>query len=184
MKLADWNDDRWIGQHADWGWVLGYGIFLAVIGCLALLQPIATGLATGLLVAFALISGGVLGVVAGFTARGWRSRWLDVAVGLLSLLLGFAVVWNPFLGAFSLVWAIGLWLVVCGGLEISAGLNPVLHRGWLLGLGVIDILLGFTLLIAGPSAALVILAAIVGVSFLLRGAFLSGFALRLRRQDR
>lgn len=184
MKLADGNQDRWIAQHDGWGWILGYGILLAVIGALALLQPVATDIATGLLLAFVLIGGGILGLVAGLNAKGWRSRWLDIAIGLLSLLLGFAVIWNPFLGAFSLVWAIGLWLVVCGGLEISAGMNPVLHRGWLIVLGVIDILLGFYLMLTGPADALVILAVIVGLSFLFRGCFLMIFAFRLRRPAR
>lgn len=180
MKMTDWGDDRWMRQHTGWGWILAYGVLLAVIGALALLQPIATGLATGLLLAFVLISGGVLGILAGFTAKGWRSHWLDVAVGLLSLLLGLAVLWNPFLGAFSLVWAIGLWLLVCGGLEVSAGFRPALHRGWLILLGVIDILLGIYLVLAGPADALVILAVLVGLSFLVRGIFLAIFGLRLR----
>ncbi len=181
MKPTDWNHHRWTRQHSSWGWILGYGIQLAAIGVLALVQPIATGLATGLFLAFMLISGGVLGIIAGFTEKGWRSRWLDIAVGTLSLLLGLAVIWNPLLGAFSLVWAIGLWLVICGGLEFSAGLNPVPHRGWLLFLGVIDILFGVYLLFAGAADALLILAVIVGLSFLFRGVFLSIFAIRLRQ---
>lgn len=171
---------QWVGQHGGWVWILAYGILLAVIGLLALMEPIAADFATGLFLAFVLISGGGLGILAGITARGWHSRWLDIAVGLISLLFGFLVLWNPFLGAFSLVWAIGLWLVICGGLEISASLRPALHRGWLIFLGALDLLLGFYLLVAGPADALLILAVLVGFSFLMRGVFLSLFALRMR----
>ncbi|WP_454884168.1 HdeD family acid-resistance protein [Sphingomonas oryzagri] len=160
---------------------MGYGILLTATGMLALFLPIAAGFATGLFLGFVMTAGGILGIIAGVTTKGWHSRWLDIVVGTLSLLLGLAMIWNPFLGAFSLVWAIGLWLIVCGGLELTAGFDHAPHRGWLLFLGVIDILLGIYLLFVGPADALVILAVVVGLSFVFRGVFLSTFVLRFRQ---
>ncbi|WP_454887554.1 HdeD family acid-resistance protein [Sphingomonas oryzagri] len=180
MGSFDRYDYLRAGPGSGWGWIVAYGLLLAVIGLLALLQPIATSFATGVFLAFVLISGGVLGIAAGIMERGWRSRWLDIAVGLLSLLFGAIVIWNPFLGAFSLVWAMGLWLMACGGMEIASGLTPALHRGWLIVLGVIDILLGAYLVLAGPADAMLILALFVGLSFLVRGVFLGVLGIRLR----
>ena len=184
MRARRWNDDPWLRQNAGWGWITAYGLLLVAIGVLALAQPVATDFATGLFLAVVLIGGGILGIAAGIAAKGWRSRWLDIAVGLLSLLLGVAAACNPFLGAFSLVWGIGLWLLMCGFLEIAAGLAPALHRTWLLALGAIDILLGVYLLWAGPVDALVILALLVGLSFLVRGIFLTILGLRIRSVGR
>lgn len=175
------DHDRPFGPSGGWGWILAYGILLAVIGAIALVEPLATGLATGFIVAYVLIVGGILGIVAGLSGSGWRHKWLDIAVGLLSLVLGLLVLWNPFVGAFSLVWAIGFWLVAIGALEISVAFRSARHRGWLIFLGIVDLLLGVALLFAGPASALFFLAVVIGTSFIFRGVFLSVFALRLRK---
>lgn len=180
MNGSIWDHERPFGLSKGWGWILLYGILLAVVGVAALAEPLATGVVTGFFVAYVLIVGGVLGIVAGFSGKGWRSKWLDIAVGLLSLIIGLLVLWNPFVGAFSLVWAIGFWLVVIGVLEISAAVRSAHHRGWLILLGIIDVVLGIALLIAGPVTALLVLAAVIGISFIFRGVFLILFALRLR----
>jgi len=187
MTLSERQGDPWFRdpsllQGTGWGWILAYGVMLAVIGVLALVEPLATGFATGIFLAFVLVVGGILGIVAGFSARGWRSSWLDFAVGLISLVLGLLILWDPFAGALSLVWAIGLWLVLCAIMEFAAAARTALHRGWLIVLGIIDLVMGLALMFAGPAAALVFLAMVVGISFLLRGLFLAIFALRLRRR--
>lgn len=180
MTIAGYQD-RTIDARSSWGWVLTYGILLAVVGILALVEPVVTGLITGLFVALILICGGVAGITAGVTARGWRSRWLDIAIGCLSLALGLLVAWKPLLGAITLVWWVGMWLLLCGCLEFAAGLRPMPHRGFLMALGITNALLGTFLMLIGPANALFILAAMIGFSFLLRGAFLCRFALHLRK---
>lgn len=167
-----------------WGWVFAYGVLLAVIGFIAIIEPLATGLATGFLLGSSLIVAGIAGIAAGVSKRGWRSNWIDVVVGLVSLLFGLLVLVNPFAGAMSIVWMMGLWLMVIGILEVSAAIRSAHHRGWLAFAGIVDALLGIALLLAGPATALLVLAAIVGISFISRGVFLVFFALRLRRLDR
>ncbi len=162
------------------GWIFAYGLLLMAIGIIALARPLATGLATGLFIAFLLLAGGVAGLVAGFSGRGWRSNWLDAVTGLLSLLLGLLVLADPFAGALSLVWMIGLWLLLVGAFELVAAMRSSTHRGLLALLGALDVLLGIGLLLVGPVAALMMLAVMVGVSFLFRGAFLVLLVLRLR----
>lgn len=176
-----WTDDRGIRHSGNWGWVMAYGVLLLVIGVFALLEPLATGLATGMFIAALLICGGTLALIAGFTTRGWHSRWLDIVTGVLALALGVLMLWHPFLGAFSLVWFIGLWLFGSGILELMAGLRAAPHRAMLILLGVVDVVLGFSLFLAGPLTALIVLAILVGVSFLFRGALMCALALRLRR---
>lgn len=168
------------GLPTGWGWIFTYGLLLALLGIFALAEPLATGLATGVFIAAVLIMAGIVGIVAGFSGRGWRSHWLDAVVGLLSLLLGFMVLVNPFAGAISVVWMIGLWLLLIGILEIAAAARSMHHRSWLAFLGIVDVLLGISLLVVGPVAALLVLATIVGISFIFRGTFLVIFALRLR----
>ncbi|PZU64026.1 DUF308 domain-containing protein [Sphingobium sp.] len=164
-----------------WGWIFAYGTLLAIIGVVAIGEPLATGFVTGFFLGVALIVSGIAGIAAGFSRRGWRSNWLDNVVGSLSLLLGLLVLINPFAGAVSIVWAIGVWLIAIGILEVSAALRSAHHRAWLSFVGLVDALLGIALLLAGPATALAVLATIVGISFILRGVFLALFALWLRR---
>lgn len=169
-------------KSAPNGWlgILCYGILLTALGILALFRPLAADLATGLLLSMVLIIGGIVGLAAGFTTNGWHHRWVDSLVGLFSLGFGILILWHPLVGAFSLLWAVGLWLLLCGGAEVAAGWKPAYNHPWLLLLGAFNILLGLYLVFAGPAAALVILAVMVAISFLARGVTLTVFALQLR----
>lgn len=181
---TNWNGNDATGAgapRAAWGWVLVYGILTSIIGVIALLNPVVTGLATGVLLGFSLLIYGVFAVVAGFSSLATRSRWIEILLGVLALVAGVIVLVNPFAGALSLVWAIGAWLLVIGIFEIIAAVKTAQDRGWRLFLGVVDALLGAYLLFTGPGAGLVFLAVMFGISFLFRGAFLIALALGLRR---
>jgi uncharacterized membrane protein HdeD (DUF308 family) len=168
-------------QHATgWRWIMAYGLILLVISVLALLRPVAAGIAIGLFLGMILVVGGVAGLVAGMTNRGWHSRWLDVAVGGLSIVLGVLFFRNPFAGAFSLIWLIAIWAIVIGALELLAATRLHFGRGWLVFVGVVNLLLGALLLFSGPATDLAFLALLVGISFIVRGGLLMTFGWQLR----
>lgn len=175
---------RPMGQHRlgrHWGWVLGYGIFLIVVGIFAMLHPLATGLAMGVLLGVSFLFSGVGALIAAFKDAGWQSRAVDILFGLLSLLAAGACIVNPFSGAVAIVWIIGVVFLIMGGFELAAGFRAGRDRGWLILLGVIDGLLGAWAAFFMPAdTALVALATLVGFAFLFRGALLSALAFRLR----
>lgn len=164
-----------------WGWILAYGIAVLLIGVLALANPIATGFATGVLIAFVLIAYGVFAIATSFSSLKGRARWIELLLGLLALAAGLATLFLPVVGALWLVWSIGAWLLVSGVLEVVSAVRFRTDRGWRLFLGVVDVLIGLWLLMAGPVTGLAFLAVLVGLSFLLRGVFLILLALALRR---
>jgi uncharacterized membrane protein HdeD (DUF308 family) len=164
-----------------WGWLLAYAILTLIIGLVALLNPVATGLATGLLMGVSLLFYGAFAIVAGVSSLAGRARWLEILLGVLALVASVVVLLNPFAGALSLVWAIGAWLLLIGVLEVVAAFKASQDRGWRLFLGAMDLLLGAYLLFTGPAAGLIFLAVVFGLSFLLRGVFLVALALGLRR---
>lgn len=172
-------------NHAEsgggWGWILAYGIAVLLIGVFALANPIATGFATGILIAFVLISFGVFAIATSFSSLKGRARWIELLLGLLALLAGLATLFLPYVGALSLVWMIGAWLLVSGVLEIASAIRFPVDRGWRFFLGVVDTLIGLWLLMAGPVTGLAFLAVLVGISLLLRGVFIIMLALALRR---
>ena len=164
-----------------WRWVLAYGIIVILIGFLALLNPLATGFATGLLLALVLIVYGVAALISAVSSVTQRGRWIELALGLLALALGVLLLFSPYLGALSLVWATGFWLFVSGVLQIGCAIRVKADRAWRLLLGLVDVALGLILLFSGPLTGLAFLALMVGISFLFRGVFLITLALGLRR---
>jgi len=164
-----------------WGWILAYAVLVIAIGILALVNPIATGFATGVLVGGMLLVYGVMAIAAGLSALSNRGRWIELLLGILALIAGVVILFNPFAGALSLVWAIGAWLLVAGVFEIVGAFRSAEDRGWRLFLGAVDVVLGALLLFSGPAIGLTYLAFAVGFSFLFRGIFLILVALGIRK---
>lgn len=164
-----------------WGWILAYGVIMILIGVLALLDPVATGAATGLLIGVILVVYGIFAIMAGLSSLSRRARWIELLLGVLGVLAGAMTIVNPFAGALSLVMLIGAWLLVSGICEIVSRVRIAHDRAWRLLLGVLDVVLGGLLLFGGPVTGLVFLAYAVGISLLFRGAFLITLAMALRR---
>lgn len=173
-----------IHHKTGWGWILAYGVIVILIGLLALLNPLATGVATGFLLGVMLVVFGIFAIAAGLSSLSGRARWIELLLGVLSTLAGVVTIFNPFAGALSLVLLIGAWLLVSGIFEIVSAFRIAHDRVWRLLLGVLDVVLGGLLLFSGPGTGLVFLAFCVGISFLFRGVFLVMLALGLRRVAR
>ncbi len=169
------------GRTTGWGWILAYAVLVILIGILALANPMATGLATGVLISVILLIYGGTAIAAGVSALSKRARWTEIALGVLALVAGGLVLLNPFAGALSLVWAVGAWLLVAGIFQIVSAFRAAHDRGWRLLLGVTDAVLGGLLLFSSPALGLAWLAVAVGISFLLRGFFLILLALGIRK---
>lgn len=179
---------RWSASSNDpvpmktgWGWILAYGLLLIAVGFLALVNPLATGLATGLVLAVALIAYGIAALISAASAFAHRGRWIELVLGLLALGAGAFVLFAPYMGALSLVWTIGFWLSVSGVFEIISALRFATDRWWRLFLGVIDLVLGLVIAFADPYSSLFFLAMIVGIALLFRGVFFITLAMGLRR---
>lgn len=171
-------DDRQSGS--GWGWVFAYGVLLILGGILAFLNPMAAGFAAGVIFGVSLIAYGVFALIAAFSGS-VRSKILEALLGVIAILAGVFALFDPFQGAASFAWAIGVWLLMSGVLQIVYAIQGDADRGWRLALGVIDVLLGGFLAFSGPLVGVAFIAAIVGFSFLLRGIFLVILANGLRK---
>ena len=157
-KLSEWP-----------GWDFVPGIAFMVIGVLALTQPPLTSLATGLYVGAMLVVGGAFAFAGGFVNIGQRGAWLMVLLGLLSVGAGVMMFYNPVAGAVSLVWVLGAWLLAGGILELVLAFNVPVGRGWLILVGLVDVIMGVFVVMMDPAQALTFLGYFVGVSFIVRG---------------
>jgi uncharacterized membrane protein HdeD (DUF308 family) len=164
-----------------WGWLLAYGAVVILVGLAALLNPVATGVATGVMLALGLTFYGVIAIATALLFLMGGARVVELLLGAAALLAAFIIFDEPLAGALSLIWVIGVWLLMSGVFHIGSALRLPIHRGWRLFLGALDVVLGLFLLLDGPATGLFVLTLLVGVSFLSRGFALVGAAFALRR---
>jgi uncharacterized membrane protein HdeD (DUF308 family) len=102
-----------------WWAVLLEGVAGVVIGLVTFFWPSVTGLALlYLIAAWALITG-IFEIVAAIQLRRViTNEWMYILGGLLSIVIGVLLFVFPTAGATSLVWAIGIYAIAFGILEI------------------------------------------------------------------
>lgn len=175
------NANAFSAVGRNWGWVLAYGVLLIIAGFIAMANPIATGLAVGVILGISFTFSGVASLFAAFADAGWRAKTVDILFGLLALFAAFVCLANPFSGAVSVVWVIGFMFLIAGAYEIVAGFQADQDKIWLILLGAVDLALGvWVTVFMGAGVALVALATLVGFGFLFRGALISALAFKLR----
>lgn len=165
------------------GWDFVPGIAFLVVGILALLLPMIASLATGIYLGFMLCVAGGFAAAAGIANLGRRGAWLGLVLGLLSFLAGILVLYNPAVGAVYLTWVLGAWLLVGGIFQFAMALRAPVGRGWLLFVGIADVLFGLLILLMPPVQAFAFLGYFVGASFIFRGLWSVFFTADLHRVD-
>lgn len=154
----------------DWsGWDYLPGIAFVVIGVLALMMAPLTSLATGVYVGAMLFVAGGFAFVGGLSHIKRGGAWLAALLGLLSLMVGIAFLFNPAAGSITLVWMIGAWLLVGGLFEFATAFTTSFGKGWLVLVGLVDLALGALVLMMDPASAFGFLGYYVGISFIFRG---------------
>jgi len=157
-KIGDWS-----------GWDYLPGIAFIVIGVLALMMAPLTSLATGLYVGAMLCVAGGFAFVGGLSHIKRGGAWLAALLGLLSIVVGIAFLYDPAAGAVTLVWLIGAWLLVGGLFEFATAFMTPFGKGWLVLVGLVDLALGAFVLFMDPREAFAFLGYYVGISFVFRG---------------
>jgi len=161
------TNDKKIGDWSGWDYLPG--IAFIIVGVLALMMVPLTSLATGIYVGALLCVAGGFAFVGGLSHIKRGGAWLASLLGLLSIVVGIAFLYNPAAGAVTLVWMIGAWLIVGGVFElITAFMTPV-GKGWLIFVGLVDLALGALVLTMNPVSAFAFLGYYVGISFIFRG---------------
>jgi len=116
-------------QPGNYWWLLFIeGLTGMVIGVFALVWPALTAVILLVFIAIWAIFTGIIEIAAAVQLRKHISgEWLLGMAGLLSILIGLLLITNPTSGALAVVWLIGLYALIFGGLLIFLGLK-VKHR--------------------------------------------------------
>jgi uncharacterized membrane protein HdeD (DUF308 family) len=164
-----------------WGWILAYGILSAAFGLFAFLAPFSATLAATIGAGAMLVVIGIGSLVSGFAGRGHEGRGYAIVLGLLTLAVGLVTAFRPLTGAISLTLLIAAWLGARGVLELVLGFRYRSRRGWMLALGVLNLLLAGLIVWTVPYSALTLPGYVLGLSLLFGGVTAIGSALHHRK---
>lgn len=154
----------------SWGWFLGLGIVLIVLGTIALGSSVLLTLASMVLFGCVLLAGGSLAIAHAFLRKRWGGFFLDLVIGILYDAAGFFLVVHPGEAAITLTLFIAFFLMMGGVLRILVALTvPLHHRGWLLLNGVITLLLGIMIWRQWPVSGLWVIGLFVGIDMIFYG---------------
>jgi uncharacterized membrane protein HdeD (DUF308 family) len=163
-----------------WGLVVVMGIASIVLGALAILFPGATLLTVGIWFAAWLFVSGIFSLIASFSSDGdTGSRVLTAVLGVLSVIVGFALLRTPFQSIEVFIFVLGVFWLVQGIMTLVAAFSHRTGRGWRILSGVLGIVAGAIILIY-PISSAVTLALVGGVWLVILGAIQVATGLQLR----
>jgi uncharacterized membrane protein HdeD (DUF308 family) len=161
------------------------GVIIAVLGLVAMAVPPLAGLVATVILGWLFLFAGIAGLL--FT---WRTRaapgfnW-SLFSGLLALLAGLVLIWNPLEGLVTLTYVLLAYFIVDGVFMIQLALS---HRRelsgrweWLLFNGVIDLLFAALVISGLPGASAWLLGLLVGIDLVIGGTSLMALAWAARR---
>ena len=154
---------------AGWGWILAYGVLSVVLGICAFVWPFAATYAATLVIGAFFIAAGVVSIASGIFGKGHEGKLYAIGFGIVSLIIGLIMAFEPATGALSLTLLVAVWLGLRGAMEIVFGSRFRRGRGLMIGLGIVNILLALYVLATLPWSSLTLPGFILGISFIFGG---------------
>lgn len=161
------REERPVG--AGWGWLLAYGILSLILGIAAFLWPFSATIAATLIIGTFFIAAGVVSLGAGIFGGAREGRGYAILFGILSVIVGAIIAFEPATGALSLTLLVVIWLGLRGLFELVWAFRSAAHRGWMIALGILNLLLALLVLGTISWSAMTLPGYILGISFLFAG---------------
>jgi uncharacterized membrane protein HdeD (DUF308 family) len=169
--------------RAKWGWIVALGVVYLVVGVIALGSVMMATVASVLIVGVMMVIAGIAEVIHAFQIKTWGRFLFWLALGILYILAGFVAWDNPLLTAVWLTLILGAALVASGIMRIFLAFN--MQHGspwmWVVGSGVITLLIGLIILAHWPVSSLYTLGIFLGIDLVFAGASWIGLGLGLRQ---
>jgi uncharacterized membrane protein HdeD (DUF308 family) len=144
-----------------------FGIIAIILGILAMIAPVITGLSIALFLGVLVVIGGIVRLVWAFQAGSLGEGILKFLLAGLTLVCGMMLVANPLFASGFLTILLSLYFIVDGVSEIAVGLSS--RRGWFIFAGVVSILLGVLLWAQFPLSGAWALGILLGIKLFFIG---------------
>ena len=148
------------------------GIAMIVIGILAILAPLVSGVAFDLLFGALFIGAGVVELIEAFRSGTWQRGLLIALAGLITLAAGAVFIARPTVGLVALAIVFLAYLILLGAFRIVLAFE--LPRGtpgrvWSFVSGVVALVLAYLSFMQMPNLSLWLIGTFIGVSLIFAG---------------
>lgn len=166
------NNEELKSLTKKWGWFLGWGMLLVLLGIVAIGAASFTTLISVIFLGLLILMGGIVITIDTFNA--WWGKWLGfllhLMIGLLYLIVGALLIRHPVSASVSLTLLLGIFYIVIGIFRlIYAASTQGPKWGWGIFSGLISLLLGVLILNSWPASALYIIGLFIGIDLLFSG---------------
>ena len=160
----------------SWGWFLGLGILLMLLGAICIIGDVTATFASVLIFGWLLLISGIVALVHAFGTRNWSGFFLNLLSALFRGFTGYLLIRYPLAGAASLTLILASFFVVSGMFRaIAAGMMKFPRWGWAVFSGGVSVALGVILLAQMPLSSIWFIGFAIGLDLIFDGASLVGF---------
>ncbi len=176
LRLAELRD--------KWGWFVGLGAALVVVGAIAMVNTLAATIASIYTIAFLMLLAGAIQIVQAFGMKSWSNFFLWLLAGVVYALGAIFALLDPILASTVLTLLLAAALAAGGVIRIAAGLGERDHQGWgwVVFSGVLKLLAGIVIALGWPVNSLWVLGLFLAVDLLMQGWAMIALGLALRRR--
>lgn len=171
---------------ANWGWFVGIGIVLFLLGLVGSVYTLAFTLVSVLFVGYLMLIGGILYLVQAWRIKGWSGFLVWTIGGLFYIAAGVLVITNPIAGAAVLTLLLGWALIASGVVRLWAWFSNRQQGGWgwLALSGLVTLLAGILVAVRWPADSVWILGFLLAIDLLFQGMTLIMIGQGLRTAHR
>jgi uncharacterized membrane protein HdeD (DUF308 family) len=164
--------------------LLATGVAMVVVGVVAILAPLASGLLFNMIFGAVFIVAGIVEMIDAFRAGTWQRGALLALAGLVALAAGVLFIERPLVGLVVLTIAFIAYLVFMGAFRLVLAFQlPRGAPGKAMGFvsGVVSLVLAYLAIGQMPNISQWLIGTFVGVSLIFAGAARMSFARGFRR---
>ena len=168
------------------GWYIAAAGLFIMLGMFAIIEPAVAALAVSKLVGWLLVFGGLVYLLGACTGRRTKEVILQLALGIIYLVVGRYSLMHPHLAMGTLTLLLGALIMAGGVAEIFSYLRRKSddRSGWVLLNGVVAILLGGMIWFHWPSSSVWAIGTLVGMTLFMTGTTRLIFGLTARKVTR
>ena len=187
MASDDYDDEpAAVGMLAgSWQAALFLGVVTLILGLIVTFHPTTSLNVLAVLLGILMILSGLFHLIRVFDPRERHRVWLGIA-GLLFIVIGVILIRHLHLTRSIIGLVIGLTWIVQGLTALIGGISGGVREGraWWIIFGVVSLIAGIVV-VSAPASSLDVLAALLGIWFIVMGIFeiIGGFLLRHALHD-
>ena len=169
-----------------WGWLLALGVLFILLGSIGLGMTVGLTLMSMLFFGVLLCIGGVFQLVDSAKSKQWRGVVCHALIGILYLIAGVLVMYDPFLASTLLTGLLGGMLIFIGVTRLLMGfsLRHTKEWGYLFLAGILSIGLGLLILMQWPWSGLWVIGLFIAIELMMSGWMYVFIAVAMRQGGR